>query len=260
MADVYSTQSGVWSDGTTWIGGSAPGIDDHAIVQNSHTVDVMNPLTHNGDITIATGGALNVIANCTFSGNFSVASTCTLDFGPGTISLYGDVDHQNGSWLSTWGSIIIVFGLFEQGSGSWGYLYGGTAILVETGGQYVLHGGAALSLADYSTADCFAGGEFLIEPGGVLDLTTDAQFSPYSGGSFRIQGAILFTDWTYCYCSDIHFYFEGDGYIDQDGLGDVSIGSQTHWDFARRHYAWRSSPATRGVHFQNAYGGAGPLN
>ena len=40
MSDITSTQSGLWSAGGTWVGGSAPADGDQAIIAAGHKVQV----------------------------------------------------------------------------------------------------------------------------------------------------------------------------------------------------------------------------
>lgn len=59
--EIYSTQSGFWDVGSTWVGGTVPATYDYAYIRNGHTVTVRrNNADDAGKVTIESGGTLDV--------------------------------------------------------------------------------------------------------------------------------------------------------------------------------------------------------
>ncbi len=85
MSAITSTQSGNWSAGSTWVGGSAPGNGDTAIIAGHNvTVDVATTVgTAGGSGTLA----ITVNGNNGTNGKLIVNSTLTLK---GDVQLVGN--------------------------------------------------------------------------------------------------------------------------------------------------------------------------
>jgi len=58
-----STSSGTWSDGSTWIGGVAPGPNDNAIISSENIVTISGSDVTINKLTIETGALLNAMDN-----------------------------------------------------------------------------------------------------------------------------------------------------------------------------------------------------
>lgn len=77
---ITSAQSGLWSSPTTWTGNVVPGASDHALIQSSHTVNILASLPIGG-IIIENGGVLtsslfdvDINGNLVVDGSFIVSN------------------------------------------------------------------------------------------------------------------------------------------------------------------------------------------
>jgi len=105
MATITSTQTGVWSDTATWVGGVAPTTGDDAVIANTHIVTV------DGSITIgSTGTALDVNAGgevivgvytLTLNGDVTLAGTVTQNAGS-TVTFGGDYNINYSGDAGVW--------------------------------------------------------------------------------------------------------------------------------------------------------------
>jgi hypothetical protein len=55
MATITSTQSGLWSEGATWVGGSVPANGDDVVIAAGHEVQVDSSVDHENDSIVLTG-------------------------------------------------------------------------------------------------------------------------------------------------------------------------------------------------------------
>ncbi len=89
-AQVTSTQSGNWSDGTTWVGGVAPTATDDAVIASGHTVTVTNTSSTPArcyDLTVNSGGILQPDVGTRYigvDGSFGVDAGGLVNYSNGT--------------------------------------------------------------------------------------------------------------------------------------------------------------------------------
>lgn len=99
-----SATSGLWEDGTTWIGGVVPGITDNAVISAETTVSLQGSNATIRDLTIETGGVLNAEnRTLTVNGKLVVDGTYT-----SKNAAAKDLEF-NGTILEGAGSIIVDF-------------------------------------------------------------------------------------------------------------------------------------------------------
>lgn len=105
-AVITSAQDGVWAAGTTWVGGTAPGDGDTAIIATGHDVTVGT------NVTVGTDGATGTEA-------IQVQGTGTLTVDTGSIlTVKGDLGQQRGTTVAISGGLV-----FSVPSGSVYYWY-----------------------------------------------------------------------------------------------------------------------------------------
>ncbi len=126
----FTAQSGLWGQGTTWVGGIAPGNADNAVIQNGHlvTLDAGGGGTIINDLTIDLGGIVDQVSlKMTINGNFVIDGSFKsngpdLDFfgdtlaGIGSISIgasnkvlfiQSDVEILSGSQIKVSGNVSL---------------------------------------------------------------------------------------------------------------------------------------------------------
>ena len=93
QSTVTSTQSGNWTDGSTWVGGSAPSNGDNIVIDDSHDVTLnttgvtINSLTIDVDGSLVVDNPLTISggANSSIQGELKVRNTVTVSAGNMTI-------------------------------------------------------------------------------------------------------------------------------------------------------------------------------
>lgn len=94
-AAITSAQDGAWAAGTTWVGGTAPGDGDTAIIATGHDVTVET------NVTVGTDGATGTEA-------IQVQGTGTLTVQSGyTLTVKGDLNQQRGATVTVSGTLIL---------------------------------------------------------------------------------------------------------------------------------------------------------
>jgi hypothetical protein len=73
-ANITSAQSGNWGTNSTWAGGVVPGAADNVTIASGHTVTMNSDFTCT-DLTINSGGTLNMFFSLTTTGNVTVNGT-----------------------------------------------------------------------------------------------------------------------------------------------------------------------------------------
>jgi len=92
-----SLTSGSWSDGATWIGGVAPGVNDNAVISSETIVTLSGSDATINDLTIEEGGVLDAgNQTLTVNGKFLVYGAYTSD-DPGARDLYFNGDSLGGT-------------------------------------------------------------------------------------------------------------------------------------------------------------------
>ncbi|NMC43023.1 MAG: T9SS type A sorting domain-containing protein [candidate division Zixibacteria bacterium] len=179
-AAIATAQSGDWSLGTTWVGGTVPGTDDDVTVASDHVVivstdvaaatvtiasnsGVTNGITINpgarlsvsgavtmtvptsGTSTISVGAGTLQAGSITIPGSATAGRTCAVTIGSGTIDVTGSVTFTGtaaqAQFTSTGAGMVNIGGNFENG---------GT---LATGGTGTINfnGGAAQTMGAYTT-------------------------------------------------------------------------------------------------------------
>ncbi|KPL20151.1 MAG: hypothetical protein AMS23_11495, partial [Bacteroides sp. SM1_62] len=108
----YTAQTGLWNNGTTWAGGTTPGDNDNAIIQNGHQVilTTTGQGTFINDLNIESGGILNAgVRKMTINGKFIIDGTYTSSFVFGQdLDFFGDTLGGTGSIVINSNKSIII--------------------------------------------------------------------------------------------------------------------------------------------------------
>lgn len=94
MATITSAQTGLFSEGTTWVGGVKPSAVDDFVIAGTHTVTIDAPETNLGGVVSATGTLIN---NSTLTLNGGLTLTGEYTTGPGSVTTF------NGNFDITYG-------------------------------------------------------------------------------------------------------------------------------------------------------------
>lgn len=109
MATITSAQTGNFADGSTWVGGGAPGVADTAVVGTGHVVTIAAnatcvSLTNTGTGKFVLGDGVTLTANVVAGGN---AYTTCIDFSATTGAIVGNLTMgavDNAIGVNNWGN------------------------------------------------------------------------------------------------------------------------------------------------------------
>ncbi len=199
-ASITSTVAGgLWSVGTTWVGGVAPAAGDDVTILNGTTVTVDNALpatclnlTINGTLTFQAGINLDVNANWTNNGVFTAGSGSVTFKGVSgntisgiSSSVFNDIIVNKGtnvtsileangaSASSNTGNITVTNGLFKMTTGT--FQFNAAPSIPTTGGIWV--NGATLNGGNFTTTN----------DGWIRVSSGTANFGTNSGNSVHTQ-------------------------------------------------------------------------
>lgn len=144
-----SVTSGDWNVGTTWNKGTVPTCTDFATIANGHTVTSTTSGNVARNVTIATGGTLEVSAGdltvgCTLNNN-TLANSGTLTVSGGLLAVNGNMVHNAASIFNQSGGDILVDG--NEGGVAANSVASGVAI-VQLNSQFINWTGGALTILD----------------------------------------------------------------------------------------------------------------
>lgn len=199
-AQISSAGSGAWNNADTWELGVVPTSSDNVEILNSHIVTVST--TQNcEDLTINTGGTLNIQTGSVLSSGHTVLIEGTLTMTDGilnsgnTVSKYFTV---NGGTLNFSGGIINIAGRYKQNNGGDAYLSGSAIMNISTVGEQT----TGINSFSVTTS-----GEFSVTSGSSVQIvlkhgntgsTIDVYYSPttsnFDGGSFIIENTSGISD------------------------------------------------------------------
>ncbi|MEK7414044.1 MAG: autotransporter-associated beta strand repeat-containing protein, partial [Planctomycetota bacterium] len=169
--DIVSTQSGNWNDGSTWVGGVAPGPTNTATIASAHVIALNGAdrtiagLNFTGGGSISSGNKLTVTGGgITVTGSGSPAIAADLSYGTGG----GTILQSSSGTLTISGAISGSGNLNKLGSGimvlSGTNTFGGT-------GQAVVVGAGTLSVS--ADAQLGASANTVTMAGGTLLASAD---------------------------------------------------------------------------------------
>ena len=146
---IVSVASGDWNTGSTWNGGIVPTCADVAVIANGHTVTSTTSGNVARNITITTGGTLEVSAGdltvgCTLNNN-TLANSGTLTVSGGLLAVNGNMVHNAASTFNQSGGDILVDG--NEGGIAANSVASGVAI-VQLNSQFINWTGGALTILD----------------------------------------------------------------------------------------------------------------
>ncbi len=95
---ITSTQSGNWEDGTTWVGGIAPTVDNDVIIETGHIVTYNIKTTYASRLTLR--GTLNIATDIEFMFGERDGVSADLYFDGGTLGGQGTVRVNKGSCIT----------------------------------------------------------------------------------------------------------------------------------------------------------------
>lgn len=199
-AQISSASSGIWNNGTTWVGGVVPSSSDDVDILDTHLVTVGS--TQNcEDLTINSGGTLKLItsSNLTTSQHIIIDGTLTVEDGTlNSGNAKSDYFTIDGGILNFSGGIINVAGRYKQFNTSDAYLSGSAIMNISTAGEQ------KTSIKSFSVT---TSGEFSVSNGSTVQIvlkygntgsTIELYYSPttsnFDGGSIIIENTSGLSD------------------------------------------------------------------
>lgn len=200
-AQISSAASGAWNNAETWDGGVVPTSSDNVEILNSHIVTVST--TQNCyDLTINTGGTLNIQTGSVLSSGHTVLIQGTLTMDDGVLNS-GDSKSEyfklNGGTLNFSGGTINIAGKYEQKNTSIANLSGSAILNISTVGEqtassynsFYVAGDGTFSVAEGSSV------QIIIKNGNTTSkdvIYYSPSTSNFDGGTFIIENASGISD------------------------------------------------------------------
>jgi hypothetical protein len=117
---VTSAASGNWSEGATWVGGVVPSSIDLVIIESTHTVTIDAAGALGTNVTINSGGTLNISGSggAKFTGNLNVSGTLLVNTSDSVIVGSGanKIDHTfvAGAVATYTSGTVVIYGKFSS--------------------------------------------------------------------------------------------------------------------------------------------------